>query len=171
MEIFKSGFGDALSEKTPAVEIEKYGETFRKLAQTRLEAGAAENRQQSETFLAKAAAEPGAVKTNTGLVYRSLTPGKGAKPQATDTVTVHYQGTLTDGKVFDSSMQRGQPAEFALNGVIPCWTEGLQLMQVGEKAKLVCPAAIAYGDRGAGADIPPGATLVFEVELLAIKGK
>jgi FKBP-type peptidyl-prolyl cis-trans isomerase FkpA len=171
LEVFKSGLDDALAEKTLVVEIEQYAENFRRLAEGRLQADAAQKRQQDEAFLAQAAQEPGAVKTDSGLVYRTVTAGKGDKPKATDTVRVHYHGTLVDGKVFDSSVQRGQPAEFALSGVIPCWTEGVQRMQVGEKAKLVCPASIAYGDRGAGTDIPPGATLIFEVELLGIKGK
>ena len=121
--------------------------------------------------LARAAAEKGAVVTESGLVFRSVKEGKGPGPLATDTVRVHYHGTLTDGKVFDSSVQRGEPVEFALNQVVPCWTEGLQKMRVGEKAKLVCPSEIAYGDGGRGPDIGPGATLVFEVELLGIKGK
>lgn len=119
--------------------------------------------------LAKAAAEKGAVVTASGLVYRSLQEGSGAAPQASDTVRVHYRGTFTDGKEFDSSHKRGEPASFPLNRVIKCWTEGLQLMKVGGKAKLSCPAAIAYGERGVpGASIPPGAVLHFEVELLAI---
>ena len=129
----------------------------------------ADGQAQAADFLAGAAKEPGAVKTDSGLVYRTLKPGQGAHPQATDTVRVHYTGTFTDGKVFDSSVQRGVPAEFPLNRVIPCWTEGVQRMQLGEKAKLVCPAAIAYGERGAGSSIPPNSTLVFEVELLEIK--
>jgi FKBP-type peptidyl-prolyl cis-trans isomerase FkpA len=120
-------------------------------------------------YLQRAAQEPGAVQTSSGLVYRTLRPGSGAQPKATDVVRVDYHGTLPDGKIFDSSVDRGEPAEFRLNQVIPCWTEGVQLMHVGEKAELVCPSAIAYGDRGAGGVIPPGATLVFEVELLAIK--
>ena len=117
------------------------------------------------------AAEAGAVVSATGLVYRSLKEGKGASPSATDTVKVHYRGTLPDGKEFDSSYTRGQPIEFPLNRVIKCWTEGVQRMKVGGKARLTCPAAIAYGDRGAGAVIPPGATLLFDVELLGISGK
>jgi FKBP-type peptidyl-prolyl cis-trans isomerase FkpA len=121
--------------------------------------------------LQKAAAEAGAVKTETGLVYRSLKDGKGANPVATDTVRVHYRGTFPDGREFDSSFKRGQPAEFPLNRVIKCWTEGLQRMQVGGKARLGCPAAIAYGDRGAGDVIPPDATLFFDVELLGIVRK
>ena len=100
---------------------------------------------------------------------RTLTAGKGASPSATDTVKVHYRGTLTDGKEFDSSIARGEPVEFKLNEVIPCWTEGVQTMKVGEKAQLVCPSDIAYRDQGRPPVIPGGATLVFEVELLGIK--
>lgn len=118
---------------------------------------------------AAAAKESGAVVTASGLVYRSLKEGDGASPTATDKVKVHYRGTFPDGREFDSSYKRNQPAEFPLNGVIKCWTEGVQKMKVGGKAKLTCPAAIAYGERGAGGVIPPNATLQFEVELLAIK--
>ncbi len=117
---------------------------------------------------ADAAKEAGAVVTGSGLVYRALKEGSGASPAARDTVRVHYQGTFPDGREFDSSYKRGQPAEFPLNGVIPCWTEGVQRMKVGGKAKLTCPPAIAYGQRGAGRVIPPNATLVFEIELLGI---
>lgn len=116
------------------------------------------------------AAEP--VTTPSGLVYQSLKEGTGASPQARDTVRVHYRGYFPDtGKEFDSSIQRGQPIDFPLNGVIPCWTEGLQKMKVGGKAKLTCPPSIAYGTRGAGGVIPPNATLNFDVELLAVQGK
>ena len=115
--------------------------------------------------------EPGVTITQSGLIYRSLQEGTGPSPAATDTVKVHYRGTLPDGKEFDSSFKRGEPATFALNRVIKCWTEGVQRMKVGGKAKLVCPPSIAYGERGAGGVIPPNATLVFEVELLAIVGR
>ena len=118
-----------------------------------------------------AAKEAGAVVTPSGLVYRALTDGSGATPSASDKVKVHYRGTFPDGKEFDSSYKRGEPIEFPLNGVIPCWTEGVQRMKVGGKAKLTCPSAIAYGARGAGGVIPPNATLLFEVELLGINGK
>jgi FKBP-type peptidyl-prolyl cis-trans isomerase FkpA len=121
----------------------------------------------SKAFLDKAAAEPGAQRTASGLVYRVITAGSGASPKATDTVKVHYRGTLTNGKQFDSSYG-GPPAEFPLNRVIPCWTEGVQMMKVGGKSQLVCPSSIAYGEAGAPPDIPGGATLVFEIELLAI---
>ncbi len=117
---------------------------------------------------AAAPKEVAAVTTASGLTYRSLTEGTGASPSASDTVKVHYRGTLMDGTEFDSSYKRGQPAEFPLNRVIKCWTEGVQRMKVGGKAKLVCPPAIAYGERGAPGAVPPNATLNFEVELLGI---
>ncbi len=119
--------------------------------------------------LQAAAAEPGAVVTASGLVLRTLEAGQGAAPRATDMVRVHYRGSFPDGREFDSSYARNQPASFALNRVIPCWTEGLQLMKVGGSARLTCPADIAYGERGAGNGlIPPGAVLVFEVRLLGV---
>jgi FKBP-type peptidyl-prolyl cis-trans isomerase FkpA len=118
--------------------------------------------------LTAAAAEKGAVVTPSGLVYRALEEGKGDSPTPADTVRVHYRGRFPDGREFDSSYSRGQPASFPLNRVIRCWTEGVQRMKVGGKAKLTCPAAIAYGERGAGGVIPPNAILQFEVELLAI---
>ena len=112
------------------------------------------------------------VTTASGLVYQSLKEGSGASPAASDTVKVHYRGTFPDsGKEFDSSYKRGEPIEFPLSGVIPCWTEGVQKMKPGGKAKLVCPPNIAYGARGAGGVIPPNATLNFEVELIAVKGR
>ncbi len=117
----------------------------------------------------KAAKEKGAVKTSSGLVYVSLKDGKGKSPTVSSTVEVNYRGTLTNGKEFDSSYKRHQSISFPLTGVIPCWTEGVQKMKVGGKAKLVCPPELAYGSSGAGSDVPPNATLIFEVELLAIK--
>ena len=121
------------------------------------------------TAQAPASAAAAASAAGTGLSYRSLKDGNGAAPSATDTVRVHYRGSFPDGREFDSSIARGQPAEFPLNRVIKCWTEGLQLMKVGGKAQLLCPPAIAYGERGTpGGPIPPNATLHFEVELLGI---
>jgi len=119
-----------------------------------------------DAALAAAAKESGASVSATGVVYRTLKDGTGASPKASDTVKVNYRGTFPDGKEFDAS--RGNPISFPLNRVIPCWTEGVQKMKVGGKAKLTCPSAAAYGPRGAGGVIPPNATLVFEVELLAI---
>ena len=122
----------------------------------------------SAGFLEKAASEPGATKMPSGLVYRELKPGTGASPVASDTVTVQYRGTLTDGTEFDSSYKQPEPAKLPLNQVIPCWTEGVQKMKVGGKSKLTCPANIAYGPEGRPPVIPGGATLVFEIELLKI---
>ena len=119
-------------------------------------------------FAEKAAKEKGALKTSSGLVYRSLQEGTGEKPSTSSTVKVNYKGTFVDGKVFDASERHGGPATFPLNRVIPCWTEGVALMKVGGKARLVCPPAIAYGARGAPGAVPPNSTLVFEVELLGI---
>jgi FKBP-type peptidyl-prolyl cis-trans isomerase FkpA len=123
-----------------------------------------------QSYLEKAAAEPGAVRTASGLIYRELRPGSGGSPTATDTVTVNYRGTLVNGTEFDSSYKRNQPASFPLNQVIPCWTEGVQKMKVGGKSELVCPASIAYGEQGSPPAIPGGATLIFEIELLRIGG-
>jgi FKBP-type peptidyl-prolyl cis-trans isomerase FkpA len=119
-------------------------------------------------YAAKAAQEKGAVKTASGLVFLSLAEGKGPKPTAAATVKVNYEGTFIDGKVFDSSKRNGGPISFPLRRVIPCWTEGVQMIRVGGKARLVCPPGIAYGERGAPGAIPPNSTLVFEVELLEI---
>lgn len=124
------------------------------------------------SLLALGSAHAAPETTASGLIYESITEGTGAQPAATDTVRVHYRGWLPEtGKEFDSSIARGEPIDFPLNRVIPCWTEGVQKMKVGGKAKLTCPASIAYGSRGAAGVIPPNATLNFEVELLGVKGK
>jgi FKBP-type peptidyl-prolyl cis-trans isomerase FkpA len=119
--------------------------------------------------LAAAAKEPGAKVTPSGLVILMVKEGNGAQPTASSTVRVHYRGMFPDGREFDSSYSRGEPIEFPLNGVIKCWTEGVALMKVGGSARLTCPSSIAYGARGAGAVIPPNATLVFEVSLLGVR--
>jgi FKBP-type peptidyl-prolyl cis-trans isomerase FkpA len=169
--VLMRGLTDAAAGKKPEVDPETFGPHLQQLAQARAAVGADEEKTKSQAYRDAAAKEPGAVKTNSGMVFRTLSPGTGATPTSTDRVRVQYQGTLTDGTVFDSSIKRGQPAEFPLAGVIPCWTEGLQRMKVGEKAKLVCPAEIAYGDQGRPPVIPGGATLVFQVELLSILKK
>jgi FKBP-type peptidyl-prolyl cis-trans isomerase FkpA len=171
METLKKALVASLAGEKPQYDIQQFGALLSARAQKEAATVAAGEKQRSAAFRDAAAAESGAVKTASGLVFKTLTAGGGASPRAADTVRVHYHGTLPDGKVFDSSVQRGQPAEFQLSQVIPCWTEGVQRMKVGEKAKLVCPSEIAYGDGGRGPDIPPGATLVFEVELLGIKGR
>ena len=134
------------------------------------EAASAEASAASEQFLEENAAKEGVTVTDSGLQYEVLEEGDGPKPSVDDTVSVHYVGTLLDGTEFDSSIARGEPAEFPLKGVIPGWTEGVQLMNVGSKYRFVIPSDLAYGDRGAGQAIGPGETLVFEVELLEIKG-
>lgn len=168
LETVKAGLTDGVLGKEPKVTLETYGPKIQQLAQSRSEASAAIEKKASQSFLEKAAQEKGAKKTASGMIYKEITPGTGPQPQKTDKVKVHYHGTLMDGTVFDSSKERGQPATFPLNGVIPCWTEGLQMMKVGGKSKLVCPSDIAYGDRGFPPKIKPGAALVFEVELLEI---
>jgi FKBP-type peptidyl-prolyl cis-trans isomerase FkpA/FKBP-type peptidyl-prolyl cis-trans isomerase FklB len=168
LELVKAGLTDGVLKKEPKVDLQTYGPKIQELQRTRSAAVAATEQKSAKAYLEKAAAEKGATKTASGLVITTVKPGTGEAPKATDKVKVHYHGTLIDGTVFDSSVQRGQPATFPLNGVIKCWTEGVQLMKVGGKSKLVCPAEIAYGDRGAPPRIRPGATLVFEVELLEI---
>src|SRR4029077_16753196 len=143
---------------------------IRELQTTRMAAIGQKEKEAGQTFMNKAAAEKGATKLPSGMVIATIKEGTGASPAATDTVKVHYHGTLTNGKVFDSSVDRKEPATFPLNQVIPCWTEGVQKIKVGGKSKLVCPSNIAYGDRGSPPDIPGGATLVFEIELLGIGG-
>jgi FKBP-type peptidyl-prolyl cis-trans isomerase FkpA len=162
LEKVKQGFTDAALGKSVDLDIQAYFPRLRELQSTRIAAAA-------KAVLDKAAAEPGARRLESGVIISSITEGTGPSPKATDTVKVHYQGTLANGKVFDSSIQRGEPATFPLSGVIPCWTEGVQQMKVGGKSRLVCPASTAYGDHGAPPDIGPGATLFFDVELLGIE--
>lgn len=162
------GLRDTIAGKEPAVSVEEGGPLVDRMIKQKEEERAAEQKKAGDAFLAKAAKEAGAHKLPSGLIIVSEKPGTGANPGPTDRVKVNYRGTLVDGTEFDSSYKRGQPAEFPLNGVIKCWTEGLQKMKPGGKAKLVCPWDMAYGERGTP-NIPPFATLVFEVELLSIE--
>jgi FKBP-type peptidyl-prolyl cis-trans isomerase FkpA len=171
MEFVSKGVADAAARAKPQVDLHVYGPKVQELMKARAGASLAAEKQKAAAFREGAAKEEGAQKSPSGLVYRTLKPGTGANPTFADTVKVHYQGSLPDGTVFDSSIERGQPVEFPLNKVIPCWTEGVQKMKVGEKAKLICPSEIAYGDQGRPPQIPGGATLVFEVELLEIVKK
>ena len=168
VEIVKAGLTDGVLGKERKVDLQTYGPKVQALQKTRASAVAATEKKAASAYLTRAAGEKGATKTSSGLILTTIKPGTGASPKATDRVKVHYHGTLIDGSVFDSSVKRGEPASFPLNGVIPCWTEGVQQMKVGGKSKLVCPSEIAYGYRGAPPLIRPGATLVFEVELLEI---
>jgi len=169
LELVKAGITDGVLKRKPKVDAEAFMPKVQKLQQARVAVLADKERKAGEAYLAKAASEKGATKTASGLVITTVKAGTGATPKATDKVKVHYQGTLIDGTVFDSSVQRGQPVTFPLNGVIKCWTEGVQMMKVGGKSKLICPSDIAYGDRGSPPKIKPGSTLVFEVELLEIE--
>lgn len=146
-----------------------FQQTQMKAQEAKASASSGKNKEEGAAFLAKNGKREGVVTTKSGLQYEVLKKGDGAKPTATDKVKVHYHGTLIDGKVFDSSVDRGEPISFPLNGVIKGWTEGVQLMPVGSKFKFFIPSDLAYGDRGAGEDIGPGSTLVFEVELLGIE--
>ena len=168
MELVKQALTDAAANK-PAVDLETWGPKINTMASARASRVSSREKAASAEYLTKAAAEPGAMKTDSGLIYRELRAGTGPSPKATDTVKVNYRGTLTNGTEFDSSYKRNEPAEFPLNQVIKCWTEGVQKMRVGGKSSLVCPSDIAYGDQGRPS-IPGGATLVFEVELLEVSG-
>ena len=169
LKYVQQGMNDAASGKKLAVELEAQMPKIGEFAQARMAKASEKTKAAAKPFLEKAAAEAGAQKTASGLIYKEIKAGTGNQPKPTDTVKVHYVGTLMDGKEFDSSIKRGQPVEFPLGQIIPCWAEGVGMMKAGGKAKLVCPAELAYGDKGRPPVIPGGAPLVFEVELLEIK--
>jgi FKBP-type peptidyl-prolyl cis-trans isomerase FkpA/FKBP-type peptidyl-prolyl cis-trans isomerase FklB len=169
LEVVQAGLADGVLNREKKLDPTAFNSKIQALQQSRIAVAAGEQKKAGEAFAARAAGEKGARKTESGLVYTETAAGTGEAPMATDKVKVHYTGKLVDGTVFDSSVQRGTPASFSLNGVIKCWTEGLQLMKVGGKGNLVCPSGIAYGDQGRPPAIPPGATLVFDVELLEIE--
>ncbi|WP_223632505.1 FKBP-type peptidyl-prolyl cis-trans isomerase [Corallococcus sp. EGB] len=164
VQLLERGLQDALGGTAPEVDTKEFTPKIQALAKAR-------QAQVNIATLDRASKEPGAARLPSGVIYRELKAGSGKSPRATDTVKVHYQGTLVDGSEFDSSYKRGLAVEFPLNGVIPCWTQGVQKMKVGGKAKLTCPASTAYGERPpTGSRIPPNAVLTFDVELVDIPG-
>lgn len=168
-ELVKQGLLDTQTGRKTDFEVGAYNSKIQELARARRKALGDKQAVAGKEFIEKAAQEKGAVKTSSGMVYIPVTEGKGDSPKASDMVKVNYRGTLPDGREFDSSYKRGKALEFKLDGVIKCWTEGVQMIKPGGKAKLVCPPHLAYGDTGAGEQILPGATLNFEVELLDVK--
>jgi len=167
LEIMLDGIREAVKGRKPQINLKEYTPKITSFAQKRKADGLSMEKAEGAKLLEAEAAKPGAVKTESGLVYIETKAGEGASPKASDTVKVHYHGMLRDGTVFDSSVDRGEPATFPLGRVIPAWTEGLQKMKVGGKARLVCPAELAYKDDGRPG-IPGGAVLIFEVELIEI---
>jgi FKBP-type peptidyl-prolyl cis-trans isomerase FkpA/FKBP-type peptidyl-prolyl cis-trans isomerase FklB len=167
LELVKAGLTDGVLGRDKKVDADALRGNIQELARSRAAAAAEDNKKAGKAFVDNAVAKDGAVLKEGGMAIKTLQEGAGQGPAAEDTVKVHYTGTLIDGTVFDSSVQRGQPATFALNRVIKCWTSGVQLMKPGGKARLYCPSDTAYGDQGRPS-IPPGATLVFDVELLEV---
>ena len=171
LDLVKSGITDGVFKKAPKVDLQTFGPKIQQLQQARASVVAEAEKKTGAAFLAKAAAESGAKKTESGAILTTIKEGNGATPKVMDTVKMHYLGTLIDGTVFDRSAKQGEPATIRVNEMSKCWMEGMQQMKVGSKSKLVCPSNLAYGDNGAPPTIKPGATLVFEVELLEIVTK
>ncbi len=167
LAVVQRGIADKVTGAHPLVELNQWGPRINTMAQARQVGRSEQEKVRGRAFADTAAHETGAERLPSGLVFRTLREGNGPTPTPANTVRVNYRGTLIDGTEFDSSYTRGEPVEFPLNGVVPCWTEGVQRIRVGGKARLVCPADIAYGDRGQRG-IPPGATLNFEIELIGI---
>lgn len=162
------GVKASVAGEAAPLDMEKVRPRISALHRERAEAAAANEKAASAAFVAEAAAQPGVETTESGIVIVNFVEGTGASPKATDNVKVHYLGKLRNGTVFDSSRDRGAPVELSMNGVIPCWMEGLQQMKVGGQTRLVCPSDLAYGDKGIPPRIPGGAALVFEIDLLSI---
>ena len=168
MAVVLQGFADALKGGETIVPLQEFGPKINPMLQERLQRVQAQAATEGTAFREKAAQEEGAVQTASGLIFKELRAGTGVSPKATDRVKVHYHGSLIDGTVFDSSVERGEPITFALDQVVKGWAEGLQMMKVGGKAKLTISPELAYGP-GGREGIPPNATLIFEIELLGIE--
>ena len=171
LDLVKSGMADGVLKKAPKVDLQTFGPKIQQLQQARASVVAEAEKKVGAAFLAKAAAESGAKKTESGAILTTIKEGNGATPKVMDTVKVHYLGTLIDGTVFDGSAKQGEPAALRVNEMSKCWVEGMQQMKVGSKSKLICPSSLAYRDKGLPPLIKPGATLVFEIELLEIVAK
>lgn len=169
LKVMEMGLRDQATGQPLKIDLNAYGPRIQELQAKRMAVKAEAEKSRAKAYLQKAGKEKGAQVSPSGLIYTELRPGTGASPSASDTVHAHYEGRLTDGTVFDSSYKRGAPTPFPLNGVIKCWTEGIQKMKVGGKARLICPSDIGYGDGGNPPKIPGGATLVFDVELVEIE--
>lgn len=171
VDLLARGIKEVFEGKTAAMTAESAQMVIQNYVQGIQQRKQAANVEKGKKFLEENGKKQGVITLPSGLQYMVIKEGTGPKPTAEDKVTTHYHGTLIDGKVFDSSVDRGQPVTFAVNGVIPGWTEALQLMPVGSKWKLFIPSNLAYGERGAGGDIGPNETLIFDVELISIEGK
>jgi len=169
LELVKAGLSDVITKKKPKVDLDAVRPKIFEMARKRQDQRAATEKTKGKELVAKAAKESGAEQLPSGVVVKTLRPGTGESPTEADSVKVNYEGRLADGTVFDSSYKRNQPAEFSLRGVVKCWTEGLQKLKIGGKAQLTCPSEVAYGDSGRPPQIPGGATLIFDIELLEVK--
>ena len=167
IDLVLQGLREALTGDAPEMDDKKYGAMLNELAQEKAKAGTAEEVIAGQAYIDEMAKEEGAVLTESGIVILEMTPGTGKSPSAASTIKAHYHGTLRNGNVFDSSVDRGQPLTISLANVIPCWQEGIPTMKEGGKSKITCPADTAYGDRASG-PIPPGSALTFEVELIEV---
>ncbi len=168
LDVVQKGISDGIAGTKKPEDAQGDVPKIQELQRARMAATAEKANAAGAAYLDKISKEAGVTKTASGMLVKHTQEGTGASPAATDNVKVHYEGRLIDGKVFDSSIKRGEPATFPLNGVIPCWTEGVQTMKVGGKAQFVCPANLAYGENGSPPTIPPQSTLTFDVELLEI---
>jgi len=171
LELVKSGISDGVLNKTPKVDLQTYGPKIQQLQQARASIIAEGEKKLGAAFLAKASSEPGAKKTESGALITTIKEGKGASPKRTDAVKVHYTGTLIDGTVFDSTLKKSEPTTLIVMEMSKCWTEGILQMKAGGKSRLICPSNLAYRDKGLAPLIKPGATLVFDIDLVEVVAK
>jgi FKBP-type peptidyl-prolyl cis-trans isomerase FkpA/FKBP-type peptidyl-prolyl cis-trans isomerase FklB len=171
LELVKSGITDGVLRKTPKVDLQTFGPKIQQLQQARASIVAEGEKKLGAAFFAKASSEPGAKKTESGALITTIKEGKGASPKRTDSVKVHYNGTLIDGTVFDSTLKKSEPTTLIVSEMSKCWTEGILQMKAGGKSRLICPSNLAYRDKGLAPLIKPGATLVFDIDLVAVVAK